>query len=72
MKASLWLGPSGFHTLRFDELVLDEVASLVRAIRYRQKVRICDHRRNILGTWEAGELRDAAVELAPLNQRYSL
>ena len=64
MKVSLWLGPGGLHTLRFDEMDLDDIASLMRAVPYRQKIRLSDFRRNILGTWQAGELRDAAAELA--------
>ena len=64
MRTSLWLGPAGRHTLRFDDVDLDDIARLMNAIHYRQKVQITDHRRNIVGTWQAGELRGAAVELA--------
>ena len=64
MKASLWLGPAGQHTLRFDELELDEVARLMQAVTRHQKVQVTDHKRNILGIWQANELRDAAAELA--------
>jgi hypothetical protein len=69
MKASLWMAPAGLHTLRFDELDLDGFARLMRAVSYRQKVQVCDHRRHILGTWQAGELRDPAAELAWLTHR---
>ena len=71
MKASLWLGPNGRHTVRFDEVELEEVARLMKAASYRQKVQVCDYGRNILGTWLAGELRDAATELARLTARRS-
>ena len=69
MKASLWLMPGGPHTLRFDEIELDEVAALMRAVSHRKKVQVCDSGRNILGVWEAGELRDAAAELARISRR---
>jgi hypothetical protein len=36
----------------------------MRAISYRQKVQVSDHRRNILGIWRASELREGAAELA--------
>ena len=64
MKVSLWLGPGGLNTLRFDEMELSEIADLMRSVGYRQKVQVSDHRRNIIGTWQAGELREAATELA--------
>jgi hypothetical protein len=64
MKASLWLGPGGLHTLRFDEMDLDDIAKVMRAVPFRQKVQLSDFCRNILGTWQAGELRNAATELA--------
>ena len=69
MKASLWLMPGGPHTLRFDEIELDEVAALMQAVSRRQKVQVCDRGRNILGVWQAGELRDAAAELARISRR---
>ncbi len=68
MKASLWLTPGGPHTLRFDEIELDEIAALMPVVSCRQKVQVCDHRRNILGVWQAGELRDAAAELARISR----
>jgi hypothetical protein len=52
------------NTLRFDEIELDEIAGLMRAISYRQKAQVSDHRRNILGIWRASELREGAAELA--------
>lgn len=69
MKASLWLMPGGTHTLRFDEIELDQIAALMRVVSFRQKVQVCDSRRNILGVWQAGELRDAAAELARISRR---
>ena len=69
MKASLWLAPGGRHTLRFDEIELDQIAAIMRAVSCRQKVQVCDHRRNILGVWQAGELRDAAAGLARISKR---
>jgi len=71
MKVSLWFGPTGRHTLRFDEIELAEIASLMRTISTRHPVQINDFRRNILGTWRAGELRDAAAELARLERCHS-
>ena len=59
MKASLWLGPGGRHTLRFEEIELEEIATLMRAISCKQRVQVCDPRRNILGIWHAGELCEA-------------
>ena len=69
MKVSLWLGPGGLHTLRFDETDLDDIAKVMRAVPFRQKVLLSDFNRNILGTWQAGELRDAAAELARLTSQ---
>ena len=69
MKASLWLMPGGPHMLRFDQIERDEVAALMHAVSCRQKVQVCDSRRNILGVWRAGELRDAAAELARISRR---
>jgi hypothetical protein len=68
MKVSLWLGPAGLNTLRLDEIEVSEIAGLMRAISFRQKVQVSDHRRNILGMWQAGELREAAAELARLGR----
>ena len=59
MKIGLWIGLSGSHTLWFDEVDVDHIASLMRAVSYRQQVQVSDYHRNILGTWHAGELRDA-------------
>jgi hypothetical protein len=67
MKASLWLLPGGRHTLRFDEIEVSEIARLMQGVSFHLPVQVCDHRRNILGIWQAGELRDAAAELARLN-----
>ena len=69
MKVSLWLSPVGAHTLRFDDLDLDGIARLMTAVPYRQRVQITDSRRNILGVWQAGELRQSAAELAHLTRR---
>ena len=71
MKVSLWFGPMGRHTLRFDEIELAEISSLMQAISARRPVQINDFRRNILGTWRAGELREAADELARLERCHS-
>jgi hypothetical protein len=60
VKVSLYLGPGARHTLRFDELNLSEIADLMQAIRAGEKVQISDFRRNIIGTWQARELRAAA------------
>ena len=68
MKVSLWFGPAGRHTLRFDEIELAEISSLMQAISARHPVQINDFRRNTLGTWRAGELRGAADELARLER----
>jgi len=67
VKVSLCLGPNASHTLRFDEAELDDIVALMRAIPFRQAVRISDFRRNILGTWRAGELRDAVAQLSILS-----
>jgi len=68
MKVGLWIGLSGSHTLRFDEADINDIASVMRAVSYRQPVQVSDHNRNILGTWRAGELRDAATELSRLTR----
>ena len=72
MKVSLWFGPRGRHTLRFDEIELAEISSLMQAISARHPVQISDFRRNILGIWRAGELREAADELVRLERCHSL
>ena len=64
MKVSLWLSPVGAHTLRFDDLDLEGIARVMTAVPYRHRVQINDSRRNILGVWQAGELRESAAELA--------
>ena len=64
MKVSLWLSPVGAHTLRFDDLDLESIARMMIAVPYRQRVQITDSPRNILGVWQAGELREGAAELA--------
>ena len=64
MKISLWLTPVGGHTLRFDDIDLEGIARLMTAVPYRHRVQINDSRRNILGIWQAGELRQSAAELA--------
>lgn len=71
MKVSLWFGPTGRHTLRFDEIELAEISSLMQAISARQRVQINDFRRNILGIWRVAELREAADELARLERCHS-
>ena len=71
MKVSLWFGPTGRHTLRFDEIELAEISSLMQAITVRQPVQINDFRRNILGTWRACEVRGAADELDRLERCHS-
>lgn len=38
MKVSLWLGPGGRNTLRFDEIELSEIADLMRSVGYRRTV----------------------------------
>jgi len=43
----------------------------MQAISSRHPVQINDFRRNILGIWRAGELREAADELAQLEQCHS-
>jgi hypothetical protein len=60
-------GPAGCHTLRFDEVNADDIARLMRGVGYRQAVQLTDYLRNILGTWQAGELRHAAAELRRLS-----
>jgi hypothetical protein len=67
MKVGLWIGPAGCHTLRFDEVDAGDIAHLMRSVGYHQPVQVSDYRRNILGTWQAGELRDAA-ELCVLTE----
>jgi hypothetical protein len=67
LNVSLYLGPGDRHVVRFDELVLDEVATLMRVISSRQKVQVSDYHRNILGIWNAGLLRDAAAELSRIS-----
>jgi hypothetical protein len=66
MKISLSLSPVGAHTLRFDDIDLDGIARLMTAVGYCKRVQINDSRRNILGIWQAGELRQSAVEVARL------
>lgn len=72
MKVSLWLGPNDRHLLRFDDLDLEDVARLMQAVGRRQAVQISDYHRNILGTWEAGDLRDASAELSRLMRRWAM
>ena len=68
MKVGLWIGPAGCHTLRFDEVDVDDLAVLMRVVSYHQAVQVSDYRRNILGIWQAGELREAAAELRTLTE----
>ena len=70
MKVSLWLGPGNRHTLRFDEVELDEIAGLMRFVAYNQRVQVSDLHRNILGQWEARDLRQASAELASLEREH--
>lgn len=63
MKVSLWLGPSERHVLRFDDIDIEDIARLMQAVTRHQPVQLSDYQRNILGTWEAGDLRDASAEL---------
>ncbi|MDE3075267.1 MAG: hypothetical protein KGJ86_07545 [Chloroflexota bacterium] len=72
MKVSLWLGPGNRHTLRFDEVELDEIAGLMGVAAYNQRVQVSDLHRNILGYWRARDLRQASAELASLEREHRI